>query len=73
MTRNNLVRNKGSTTRRLEHRRLKGVEQAIIKNAARDDHLRDFRSTLSSFSTVDRYVKQLLKSTKNAPKCTFLI
>ena len=40
MTSNILTKNKANTTLRLEHRRLKGVEQAVIKYATRvpDDH-----------------------------------
>ena len=46
LARNIFVRDKGSTTLKLEHRRLKGAAQAVIKKPARDDHLRDSCSTL---------------------------
>ncbi len=62
--RNIFVRNKGNTTLKLEHRRLKGVGQAVIKNAARDDHLRDFCSTLDRMSSS---CSKPLQMHQNAP------
>ena len=59
-----LVRIKGNTSLRSKYRRLKGVAQAVMKNAARD-HFRDFCSTLDRVSSSS-------KPFKNAPKCTIL-
>ena len=47
-----------------EYRRLKGVAQAVIKNAARH-HFMDFCSTLGRLSSSSKPIK-------NAPKCIIL-
>jgi ribonuclease HI len=66
--RNCLAKNKGDTAKRLEYRRLKGVAQAVIKNAAHE-HFRDFCGTLdrtSKMSNVWSFVKSMNGDAKHA-------